>query len=80
MDQNKLSRAALGNVAVLGELYDARKDDFVGIPIFNQKIPEAALTLTDNDFSDIHFIHSDTFADKFSKFDVSAELRVRTII
>ena len=43
MEKNTLSRAALGTVAKLGDLYDSRKDDFVGVTIFNQKIPDEAL-------------------------------------
>ena len=74
-----MSRAALGTVAKLGDLYDSRKDDFVGVTIFNQKIPDEALTISDNHFSDIRFIHSDTFSDKFYKMNISAELQVRFI-
>jgi len=80
MESSTLSKAALGRIAALGDLYDARKDDFVGISIFNQKIPEDVLTLTDNQFSDIHLIHSDTFSEKFAKLNISAELQVRTIV
>lgn len=74
-----MSRAALGNVASLGELYDARKDTFSGISIFKKTPPEAALTHPDNHFSDIQLLHSDTFGEKFSKLDVSAELQVSVL-
>nr|XP_012563160.1 cytolytic toxin-beta-like [Hydra vulgaris]XP_047139501.1 cytolytic toxin-beta-like [Hydra vulgaris]XP_047139502.1 cytolytic toxin-beta-like [Hydra vulgaris] len=79
MNSSKLIRAALGNVAALGELYDARTDNFLNLSIFNKKIPEEAINLTDNHFSDIHLIHSDSYSEKFSKLDVKGELQVSVL-
>lgn len=79
MDNCTISRAALGRIATLGDIYDARKDDFIRVSIFKKKIPNDALTSTDNHFSDIVFIHSDTFTEKFSKLDVKAELQVSVL-
>ncbi len=79
MENPTITRAALGRIASLGDIYDARKDDFVRIPIFKKKIPSDAVTSTDNHFADIVFIHSDTFSEKFSKLDVKAELQVSVL-
>lgn len=79
MENPTITRAALGRIASLGDIYDARKDDFIRIPIFKKKIPNEALTATDNHFADIVFIHSDTFTEKFSKLDVKAELQVSVL-
>ena len=72
----KLSRAALGHVAALGDLYDARTDNFVKMSIFDQHIPESAVTICDNQGIDFELVHSDTYSEKFSKLDVKAELQV----
>lgn len=79
MDKELISRAALGNIASLGHLYDARSDKFCGISIFNKNIPEDAVTITDSHFSDIHLVHSDNFSEKFHKLDVQAELQVSVL-
>jgi hypothetical protein len=71
-----LSRAALGHVASLGDLYDARTDNFTNTSIFNQKIPESAVTICDSQGIDYQFIKKDTYSDKFSKLGVKAELQV----
>jgi len=74
-----LSREALGHIASLGDLYDARTDNFLKTSIFNQKIPDAAIALIDNNFSDIRFDISDTYSEKFSKMNVTAELQVSVL-
>lgn len=79
MENPTITRAALGRIASLGDIYDARKDDFIRIPIFKKKIPTECLTSTDNHFADIVFIHSDTFTEKFTKLDVKAELQVSVL-
>jgi hypothetical protein len=71
-----LSRAALGHVASLGDLYDARTDNFINMSIFDQNIPESAVTISDNQGIDFELVHSDTYSEKFSKLGVKAELQV----
>jgi hypothetical protein len=75
----KLSRAAIGHVASLGDLYDARTDNFVKMLIFNRKIPESAVTISDNQGIDFQLVHTDTYSEKFSKLGVKAELQVQSI-
>ncbi len=77
MDTSSISMAALGRVAHLGFLYDARTDQFINSSIFNQEIPESAQEHCDNNFTDIQLIYKDKFSEKFAKLNVNAELRVR---
>jgi len=74
-----LSRAALGHVAAIGDLYDARTDNFVKMSIFNRKISELAMTIHDNQGIDFQLVHTDTYSEKFSKLGVKAELQVQSI-
>ena len=76
----KHSRAALGQVAALGDLYDARTDNFLNISIFNQKIPESAMSIMDNQFTDLQIIHTDSYSEKFSQLGVKAELQVKSLV
>ena len=74
MNDSKISRAALGEVGALGDLYDARTSKFCGISIFNQNIPSEAVSLVDNRASEFRFSKTDSY--KFQLMDVTAELQV----
>ncbi|CAG7681542.1 unnamed protein product [Allacma fusca] len=52
MELRTITRAALGRVAKLGDLYDARCDKFCDISILKGGAPESAIYCTDNHFSD----------------------------
>ncbi|CAG2170282.1 unnamed protein product, partial [Oppiella nova] len=79
MDQNKniLIRTAIGQMASLGELYDARTDTFCAISAL-KIAPEksGAVTIQDNPSIDLQYIHADTFSDKFDKLEIKADLKV----
>ncbi len=66
-------------MASLGDLYDAKTDNFLEMSIFNQKIPDSAITLIDNDYSDTQFDFSDSYSEKFSKMNVKAEQQVSVL-
>uniref|UniRef100_T1IKP7 Uncharacterized protein n=1 Tax=Strigamia maritima TaxID=126957 RepID=T1IKP7_STRMM len=70
-----IKRNALGRVAAIGDLYDARTDNFVGFSIFDGPIPETAIEVTTNPNEDIDFIHMETVLEKFEKLNVVPELR-----
>lgn len=71
---NTIYRKALGQIAALGALYDARSDFFIpGLSILSA-IPLGAITITDNHTSDIQLCLSDTFKEKFEKMDITADL------
>ena len=71
-----MERLALGTVAQLGSLYDARNEKFCGISILNRQPPPNAVRRTDNQSTDCKFVLVDKISDKFSKLDISAELSV----
>jgi hypothetical protein len=69
------TRPALGQVASLGTLYDARTDSFVPISLLNAEIPDSAITRTDIHTSTFDYSESDSFKEKFSKMGFNAELK-----
>lgn len=69
-------RSSLGRMANLGDLYDARKDDFVGINIFRQTLPEISINCKDNPQSSYAYKSTNHLAEKFSQFNVNAELQL----
>jgi hypothetical protein len=70
-----LSRPALGHVANLGTLYDARTDTFVPISLLPGQIPESAIKRTHNHTTSFEYSESDSFKEKFSKMGFNAELK-----
>ena len=77
MNNEELVRAAIGRVAAIGDLYDARSDKFIGgTSLFKRTPPNGVIKVTENPFTETQFIHSDTYSDKFEKLDIRAELKV----
>ena len=77
MEANRtIEREALGRIASIGDLYDARTDHFNGFNIFKSMIPEDAINSTDNPFMDIDYTMSDSLEEKFKKMDISGEISV----
>jgi hypothetical protein len=68
-------RQALGRGAVLGSLYDARSDRFVGGLLYHE-VPESALHSVDTHFSEIRMDLADTAESHAELFSVDAELSV----
>ncbi|KAF4949030.1 hypothetical protein FGADI_9315 [Fusarium gaditjirri] len=71
-----LKRPALGQIAGLGSLYDARSDTFVRLSLFNKPLPPDAVEITKNPSSNIKIVYEDTFKDKFAAYGVGNELGV----
>jgi hypothetical protein len=73
-----IERAALGRNEYLGALYDARHDTFCGIGILqNSKLEASGIVSTiDNANTQIKFITSDSYSDKFNSLEVDAHLAV----
>src|SRR5690606_30372097 len=74
MSESEFTRAALGEAARIGDLYDARTDKFSSISVFNQSVLPF-VDKQDAHFSDVQLIQSCSLSDKFSKLDVSGELQ-----
>ncbi|KAE9555382.1 hypothetical protein FO519_001394 [Halicephalobus sp. NKZ332] len=76
MDGENITRASVGRVAHVGDLYDARSETFCGISILKKPPPPTTLQTTDNNDCKIEYVHSDTFSEKFEKLSISAELKL----
>ena len=75
-----IERNALGRIAQLGDLYDAREDQFIGATIFSGPIPESCVVEVENQQSQTNFIYEETVTEKLKAFDVEAELKVSPAI
>jgi len=68
-------RPAIGQVAGLGTLYDARTDTFLHNSLFSAQIPDTAITRTDNHSITFDYSESDSFEEMFTKMGFAAELK-----
>ena len=67
-------RPSLGQIAELGDLYDARTDSFLSLSALNASPPPSTLSRIDNPSSELEFTNKDTYAEKFNKMKLNAEL------
>src|SRR3981189_476246 len=74
MSQNAAQRPVLGQWAELGALYDARTDKFVPFSLLKSAPPAAAVRVIGHNTSEVQLSFSDSYAEKFSKMKVGAEL------
>ncbi|KAF5693040.1 P-loop containing protein [Fusarium denticulatum] len=71
-----LKRPALGQLAGLGSLYDARGDNFLPMSLFDKSLPPNTVETTEISSSNTKFIFDDTLKGKFAAFGVKEELGV----
>ncbi|KAL3441269.1 hypothetical protein BJX65DRAFT_313943 [Aspergillus insuetus] len=69
-----MTRPALGQVASLGDLYDARTDTFSAISLFTKTPAPSAITSIDNHSSTIKYVHTESYKEKFDHFGISSQL------
>ncbi|KAF3920073.1 hypothetical protein AA313_de0200452 [Arthrobotrys entomopaga] len=69
-----LKRPALGQTAFIGSLYDTRTDCFTGLSLFRSTLPENAIDKIQKHSTDIKFVKSGNYRDKFNCMDLNAEL------
>lgn len=74
-----LKRPALGQVATLGSLYDARSDAVLPLSLFHGPLPSDAVETTQHQSIDLKVISGDTFAEKFDVCGIDAELGVSVL-
>jgi hypothetical protein len=74
MFPNMLKRPALGQVAALGSLYDARSDSFIPLSLLKSPPPESAIVTTQKHSTDVKISKTDTYKDKLDRLGVEAEL------
>ena len=75
-ENQTIDREALGRVASLEDLYDARCDTFNGLNIFKTEIPQNAINSTDNSFTELDYSMSDSLEDKFKKMEIGGDISV----
>ncbi|KAF8461508.1 hypothetical protein BDZ91DRAFT_829666 [Kalaharituber pfeilii] len=69
------TRPALGEVATLGTLYDARTDSFLHITLSNAQIPDSAITRADKRTTTFEYSPSDSLKERFSKMRFNTDLK-----
>jgi predicted GTPase len=69
-----IKRAALGQMAPLGSLYDGRTDSFISLSLLRTTTPPSAVDTMENHSTDIKFSKTDTYKEKFDRMGVSAGL------
>ena len=69
-----IKRPALGTVASIGTLYDARIDAFIPVSLMRTAPPAAAVTTMDIHKSDVRFSNTETYNERFQIMGINAEL------
>lgn len=75
MENEAIIRAALGRFSTVGDLYNARTDQFCGTSLLKSNAPSIAIKTFDDPFSDYDLIFEDSFDHKLRYLDVTAELK-----
>jgi ribosome biogenesis GTPase A len=71
---NTIKRPALGETAVLGTLYDARRDRFLPYSILAETLPEGCVTVVPSGQLFRAIITTDTLKEKFDTFEMNPDL------
>lgn len=75
MNNTALERPALGHIADLGSLYDARSDTFIpGISLFQANTPPEAIRSTQIPLTTLKFTKTESYKEKFDYFKMTPEL------
>ncbi|KAK0725017.1 hypothetical protein B0H67DRAFT_657907 [Lasiosphaeris hirsuta] len=69
-----IKRPSLGQIAHLGDFYDARTDSFSSLSLLQGSPPPEAVGRTDNPRTTVDIIKEDTYEGKFRHLGVEAEL------
>jgi len=77
----QISLQALGRNARLGDLYNARTENFCLRSIFRQQLPEdsKAISRTDTPYSDIQYKIVSSFQEKLKNLNISGELQLSVL-
>ena len=68
--------ASLGRAVQIGELYDARTDQFIRLLLFNDTLPEDTIKSRDNFNTKSNYDITNKLDEKFNMMDISASLKV----
>ncbi|KAF8426193.1 hypothetical protein EV426DRAFT_641150 [Tirmania nivea] len=75
MMQMQTLRPALGQIAKLGTLYDAREDIFLPLCILNAKVPRSVITRMEKTITEFDFSEDDSLQDRFNKMGLNTDLQ-----
>ena len=75
----QITREAVGRIGYLGDLYDARTEQFCSTSILKKRSSDA-VRLIDNKETKIDYILSDKFSEKCTKLSINAELKVSILL
>jgi len=77
-DSDTISRKALGNIGRLGDLYDAKTDNFCGISAFRTNLPphSSAVACTDNHHSEISVTVTGSLQEKLEILNIKGDLKL----
>jgi len=68
-------RPALGQIARLGTLYDARADNFLPVCILNAKVPDSVVTRTEKITTEFEFSVDGSMKERFNKMGLNTDLQ-----
>ncbi|GAB1309981.1 hypothetical protein MFIFM68171_00191 [Madurella fahalii] len=71
---SQIKRPALGQIAHLGDFYDAGTDSFSSLSLLKSHPPPGSVRRTDNSGTEVAIIKEDTYEEKFHHLRVEAEL------
>jgi len=69
-----VTRTAVGRIALLGDLYDARTDQFCGVSMYGGTLPSSVVEVIDSPSTKTEFVYKETLDEKFQKLNVGGEL------
>jgi len=72
-------RPALGQMASLGSLYDARTDNFLPVCILNTEVPDSFITRTEKTVTEFEFSEDDSLKERFTKMGLNTDLQASYI-
>uniref|UniRef100_A0A914CPR5 SNTX MACPF/CDC-like domain-containing protein n=1 Tax=Acrobeloides nanus TaxID=290746 RepID=A0A914CPR5_9BILA len=71
---------SLGRTASLGDVYDARRDEFVhGVSILQKSVPPELINTINNPTTEHDMFVTDKLSTKLTKLDLSAELKLSVL-
>lgn len=72
--ESKITKAAVGRFARIGEVYDERKDEFLSVNILTGSLTENDIFEDEANNVNVDFIVSDSISEKYEKLGIDAEL------
>lgn len=71
-----IERQAVGRLGYIGSLYDIRSDKMEGTNLFNRKLPEEFINVTDSAHTEYELIYNNSQKEIFNKMNIDASLKL----